>query len=54
MEMLFVMLVTFSNGSFESMEIVEVTRAETELGTAAKKDCRMRRRHRKTACSEAQ
>ncbi len=32
MEMLFVVLVYFSNGNFQSLEVIEMSRAETELG----------------------
>jgi hypothetical protein len=32
MEMLFVVLVYFSNGNFQSLEVVEMSRAEAELG----------------------
>jgi len=37
MEMLFVVLVYFSNGNFQSMEVIETSRAEAELGAAANK-----------------
>ncbi len=38
MEMLFVILVSFSKGDFQSIEVVEMSRAESELGAAAKKN----------------
>ncbi|HMV35507.1 MAG TPA: hypothetical protein PKM44_16170 [Turneriella sp.] len=32
MEMLFIVLVYFSNGNFQSLEVIEMSRAEAELG----------------------
>lgn len=38
MEMLFVVLVSFSNGNFQSLEVIEMSGVETELGAAAVKN----------------
>lgn len=38
MEMLFVILVYFSNGTFQSLEVIETSRAEAELGPKKNQD----------------
>ena len=38
MEMLFVILVYFSNGNFQSLEVIEMSRAEAELGPVKNKN----------------